>query len=575
MAGKNKRKETKAFVLCNVAIVSFVPSNRTDSITREPRRVSAAQENMKSADPPTPAQCDLLIVGGGVNGAGIARDAAGRGLSVVLCEKDDLASHTSSSSTKLIHGGLRYLEHYEFSLVRKSLQEREILLRNAPHIMRPLRFVLPHDPSMRPAWMMRVGLFFYDHLAKRTLLSGSTGIDLRTHEAGGPLKPQFTRAFVYSDGWVDDARLVVLNAVGAAEKGAVVLPRTECVSAVSAGEAPAGGWVANLRLGSGAVRQLRARALVNATGQWAASFLRQGTQRLRTRSLRLVKGSHIVVPRMFDHSMAYILQSPDKRIVFAIPYEQDFTLIGTTDVEQEGGPGEVRISAAEVEYLCTLINRYFKRAIGPADIVWSYSGVRPLMDDESGDPSVVTRDYSLELMSDGPPCLTVWGGKITTYRKLAEEAVDLLQPLLAPLVPRLSGPWTVDAPLPGGDFPSLLGPLPVGELGFERLCRLIQERHPWLPAALVQRYAGSYGTRFSAIVGAATSLAGLGDEVAPGLFVAELDYLRRHEWAGTADDVLWRRSKLGLHLNQAQQRAVSDWLERANAAPAAAAGAAA
>ncbi len=511
---------------------------------------------------PAVTECDLLIVGGGVNGAGIARDAAGRGHSVVLCEKDDLASHTSSSSTKLIHGGLRYLEHYEFALVRKALQEREVLLRNAPHIMRPLRFVLPHDPSMRPAWMMRLGLFFYDNLARRKLLGASAGIDLRTHEAGRPLKPNFTRAFIYSDGWVDDARLVVLNAVGAAGKGATILPRTECVSAEVASPGSSHGWLVTLRSADGGLRQIRARALVNATGQWAASFLRDGTQRKGTRSLRLVKGSHIVVPRMFSHDMAYILQSPDKRIVFAIPYEQDFTLIGTTDVEQDSGPGEVRISAAEVDYLCNLINRYFSRAITAADVVWSYSGVRPLMDDESGDASAVTRDYSLELMKGGPPCLTVWGGKITTYRKLAEEAVDLLQPVLSKQVERMNGPWTILAPLPGGDFDTLLGQLPAGQLGFEQLCRHIAGRHPWLPVALVNRYAGSYGTLYRAIVGDAASLADLGAEVAPGVYEAELTYLRDREWAQTADDVLWRRSKLGLHLSQAQQQAVAEWLQR-------------
>ena len=511
---------------------------------------------------PTPFDCDLLIVGGGVNGAGIARDAAGRGLSTVLCEKDDLASHTSSASTKLIHGGLRYLEHYEFSLVRKSLLEREVLLRNAPHIMRPLRFVLPHDPSMRPAWVMRMGLFFYDHLARRELLESSAGIDLRTHPAGRPLKPAFSRAFVYSDGWVDDARLVVLNAMGAARNGATILPRTACVQAVADG---AGGWHATLRSVEGRLHRLRARALVNATGQWAASFLQEhtnnGPQRKATRSLRLIKGSHIVVPRLFEHDMAYILQSPDKRIVFAIPYEQDFTLIGTTDVELEDAAGDVRISAAEVQYLCDLINRYFSKPIRPADVVWSYSGVRPLMDDEAGDPSAITRDYALELTTAGPPCLTVWGGKITTYRKLAEEALDLLQPALSPLVNRMGGPWTAVAPLPGGDFEALLGRQPAGDLGFEQLCNLVHARHPWLPAPLVRRYARSYGTLYRSVIGAATCLHDLGAEVAPGVFAAELAYLRDHEWARTAEDVLWRRSKLGLHLDQTQQRAVAEWLE--------------
>jgi glycerol-3-phosphate dehydrogenase len=503
--------------------------------------------------------CDLLVVGGGVNGAGIARDAAGRGLSVVVCEKDDLASHTSSASTKLIHGGLRYLEHYEFGLVRKALMEREVLLRNAPHIMRPLRFVLPHDPSMRPGWMMRMGLFLYDHLARRELLPGSEGIRLSSHPAGAPLKREFTRAFVYSDGWVDDARLVVLNAVDAAERGATVLPRTACERVRTDGA----GWMAELRAADGTARRVRARALVNATGQWAAQFLQgamQGTPAASRRTLRLVKGSHIVVPRMYDHDAAYILQSPDRRIVFAIPYEGDFTLIGTTDIELAGTPGAVRISPEEVTYLCRLINRYFEKPIDPGDVVWSYAGVRPLLDDEAGDPSAVTRDYSLELTTQGPPLLTVWGGKITTYRKLAEEAVDRLHPVLAPQVDRMGPAWTFQAPLPGGDFDALLGRRPAGSLGLEEMTALIRKRHPWLPPAVAARWARSYGTRFAAIVGDAASPAGLGAEVAPGLFEAELAYLRDREWARTAADVLWRRSKLGLHLDEAGRRAVAAWL---------------
>lgn len=509
--------------------------------------------------------CDLLVVGGGINGAGIARDAAGRGLSVVICEKDDLASHTSSASTKLIHGGLRYLEHYEFGLVRKALLEREVLLRNAPHIMRPLRFVLPHDPSMRPGWMMRMGLFLYDNLARRELLPGSEGIRLPAHPAGAPLKKTFTRAYVYSDGWVDDARLVVLNAVGAAERGATVLPRTRCERVRVEGA----GWVASLRDERGGPLEVRARALVNATGQWAASFLRDatsGTPAASSRTLRLVKGSHIVVPRMYRHDMAYILQSPDRRIVFAIPYEDDFTLIGTTDVELSGPPDEVRISLEETAYLCRLINRYFEKPIDAADVVWSYAGVRPLLDDEAGDPSAVTRDYSLELSTQGPPLLTVWGGKITTYRKLAEEAVDRLHPLLAPQVDAMGPAWTLDAPLPGGDFDSLL-PRRQGGLGLAELTALIRQRHPWLPPAVAARWARSYGTRFETIVGGAGSPDGLGAEVATGLFEAELAYLRDREWARGADDVLWRRSKLGLHLDEAGRQAVAAWLGDVGRAP--------
>jgi glycerol-3-phosphate dehydrogenase len=427
--------------------------------------------------------------------------------------------------------------------------------------MRPLRFVLPHDPSMRPAWMMRMGLFLYDHLARRELLPGSDSISLAGHPAGAPLKRDFSRAFVYSDGWVDDARLVVLNAVDASRRGATVLPRTACDRV----EADAsGGWIASLRQADGALREVSARALVNATGQWAASFLQvsmRGTPAASKRSLRLVKGSHIVVPRMFAHDMAYILQSPDKRIVFAIPYEQDYTLVGTTDVELAGPPGDVRISPEEVSYLCGLVNRYFVKPISPADVVWSYAGVRPLLDDESGDPSAVTRDYSLEVAAAGPPLLTVWGGKITTYRKLAEEAVDRLHPALAPQVRAMGRPWTLDAPLPGGDFDALLGRRPAGQLGLDQLEALICSRHPWLPPALAARWARSYGTLFQAIVGQAASLQALGAEVAPGIFAAELSYLRNQEWARTAEDVLWRRSKLGLHLDEAGRQAVAAWLD--------------
>ena len=338
------------------------------------------------------ASCDVLVVGGGINGAGIARDLAGRGLKVVLCERDDLASHTSSSSTKLIHGGLRYLEYYEFSLVRKALAEREVLLRSAPHIMWPLRFVMPHDPSMRPVWMIRAGLFLYDHLARREVLPPSRTVDLRSHEAGVALKKIFRKGFIYSDGWVDDARLVVLNAIDAAERGAEVLPRWSCVDA----QRGARDWQVELSHTSGRRRQLTARALVNAAGPWAAQFLSDQAHGAR-RALRLIKGSHIVVRRLFEHDHAYIFQNPDKRIIFAIPYEDDFTLIGTTDVEHHGPVGEARIDDAEIAYLCEQASRYFERALKPEDVVWSYSGVRPLLDDESGDPSAVTRDYSLEL----------------------------------------------------------------------------------------------------------------------------------------------------------------------------------
>ena len=496
---------------------------------------------------PERSDCDVLVVGGGINGAGIARDLAGRGLSVVLCEKDDLASHTSSSSTKLIHGGLRYLEYYEFSLVRKALAEREVLLKSAPHIMRPLRFVMPHDPGMRPVWMIRAGLFLYDHLAKREVLPGSRTVDLRRHAAGAPLKKNYTKGFVYSDGWVDDARLVVLNAIDATERGATVLTRWRCVDA----QRSADRWQVRLQGATGATRELRARALVNAAGPWAAQFLAEHAHVPHPKSLRLVKGSHIVVPKMFDHDHAYIFQNPDNRIIFAIPYEHDYTLIGTTDVETSGPIGQARIDASETSYLCEQASRYFARAVTPADVVWTYSGVRPLLDDDSGDPSAVTRDYMLDLDVAQAPLLTVWGGKITTFRKLAEEAADLLA---APL--RIAkGSWTHGASLPGGDLRAWIGAPRKPDVDFARFVLALAAKHPKLSAALRLRLAHAYGARVELVLKSGE----LGAEVAPDLFEAELNYLHDHEWARSADDVLWRRSKLGLHLSEEQRNAVADW----------------
>ncbi len=492
--------------------------------------------------------CDVLVVGGGINGAGIARDLAGRGLSVLLCEKDDLAAHTSSSSTKLIHGGLRYLEYYEFSLVRKALAEREVLLKSAPHIMWPLRFVMPHDPGMRPVWMIRIGLFLYDHLAKREMLPGSRTVDLRAHVAGKPLKPMFTKGFVYSDGWVDDARLVVLNAMDAREHGAEVLTRWRCVDA----KREAASWRVRLQSDAGEHRELTARALVNAAGPWAAQFLSEHAHIPRAKTLRLVKGSHIVVPKMFDHDHAYIFQNPDKRIIFAIPYEDDFTLIGTTDVEHHGAVGEARIDASETAYLCEQASRYFAKPVTPQDVVWSYAGVRPLLDDESGDPSAVTRDYLLELETTQAPLLTVWGGKITTFRKLAEEAADMLMAPLGSAAKR--GAWTHGASLPGGDLSSWIGQTQRPDTDFTRFAQAAALRYPQLPAALCQRLARAYGARIDTLLAS-----DLGAEVAPGLFEAELNYLHQHEWARSADDVLWRRSKLGLHLSASQRAAVAIW----------------
>jgi glycerol-3-phosphate dehydrogenase len=516
-----------------------------------------------SSNPPSPAtDCDVLIVGGGINGCGIARDLAGRGWRVVLCEKDDLASHTSSSSTKLIHGGLRYLEYYEFSLVRKALQEREVLLKSAPHIMWPLRFVMPHDPSMRPAWMIRIGLFMYDHLARREVLPGSRSIDLRSHAAGAPLKPQFKRGFVYSDGWVDDARLVVLNAIDARARGAEVLTRTRCVHA----QRDADGWTATLEAADGGIRVVRARAVVNAAGPWAESFLRGVAQSakgepLATRHLRLVKGSHIVVPRLFEHDHAYIFQNPDKRIIFAIPYQDEFTLIGTTDIELNGDdPGAARIAEEEIAYLCMQASRYFDKPIKPADVVWTYSGVRPLLDDASGDPSAVTRDYMLESNTTAAPLLSVWGGKITTFRKLAEDAADEVGKMLGQSSAQRP-PWTDGAFLAGGDLSAWIGAATRPDDDFERFVAAVQARHAWLDARLARRLARAYGARVAELLGDAKSMEDMGEAVAPGLHERELRFLQQNEWAVSADDVLWRRSKLGLRYTAEERRQVAAWLQ--------------
>ncbi|MEO6363265.1 MAG: glycerol-3-phosphate dehydrogenase [Caldimonas sp.] len=508
---------------------------------------------------------DVLVVGGGVNGAGIARDLAGRGARVLLCEKDDLAGHTSSSSTKLIHGGLRYLEHREFSLVRKALGEREILLKSAPHIMWPLRFVMPHDRSMRPAWMIRIGLFLYDHLARREVLPGSRTVDLRQHAAGAPLQPSFTKGFVYSDGWVDDARLVVLCAVDAAGRGATVLTRWACVDAVRG----PGRWQVRLqRQGAsgdaGDTRQVTARVLVNAAGPWAAQFLAEHAHGSKPVHLRLVKGSHIVVRKLFDHDHAYIFQNADGRIIFAIPYEGEFTLIGTTDVEHHGAIGEARADAAEIAYLCEQASRYFLRPVTPEQVVWTYSGVRPLLDDEAGNPAAVTRDYRLELdTAGGAPLMSVWGGKITTFRKLAEEVADGVASVLGAARP-LGPAWTSDAPLPGGDLREWLGnDAPAAndvDVTFARFVAALAGRFPAVEPARVHRLARAYGTRAEAVLGAG------GVDIAPGLAEGELAHLRDNEWAMTGEDVLWRRSKLGLHLDAGGRAAVGAWMAAASAA---------
>ncbi|MGI4858492.1 MAG: glycerol-3-phosphate dehydrogenase [Janthinobacterium lividum] len=535
---------------------------------------------------------DLLVVGGGINGAGIARDAAGRGLRVLLCEKDDLAAHTSSASTKLIHGGLRYLEYYEFSLVRKALQEREVLLRSAPHIIWPLRFVMPHVPALRPAWLIRIGLFLYDHLSRREFLPASHGVDMRRFPAGQALVDTIKRGFVYSDAWVDDARLVTLNALAAAEHGATIRTRTRVTGASREQCDGVPCWRVQLRDGTGGDGVVRVRAVANAAGPWVGRLLKEAVTGVDSRhGVRLVKGSHIVTRRLFDHDYAYIFQNPDKRIIFAIPYEQDFTLIGTTDREFTGDASDVKIDASEIRYLCDSVNRYFKHRIGPDDVVWTYSGVRPLLEEESDNPSAVTRDYHLEMDAapGAPPLLSVFGGKITTFRKLAEQAVDKLAHALAgPPSAAVSGGGAVQTgagqtraalrpsttatePLPGGDMP---------DADFDAFDRAFAQRHPWLPAPLAHRYCRAYGTRAERLVGGAHGLADLGEAIAPGLYEAELVYLQAHEWARSAEDVLWRRSKLGLHLPREAAPRIDAWFARslAGTAPtsalAAAAGAA-
>ncbi len=491
---------------------------------------------------------DLLIIGGGINGVGIARDAAGRGLSVLLVEKDDLASHTSRWSSKLIHGGLRYLEYYEFRLVREALIEREVLLRAAPHIIRPLTFVLPHSPEQRPAWMIRLGLFLYDHLGGRNMLPGSTSVDLtRPGAYGDPLQDWVLRGFTYSDAWVDDARLVILNALDAVERGAQVLTHTKCVSATRVGDF----WDAELVASKGEpLKRVKAKCLVNAAGPWVADVLQQVVRSNALGRVRLVKGSHIVVPRMHEGDHPYILQNDDKRIVFVIPYEDKFSLIGTTDLPFNGDPQVLTISEEETTYLLRVVNRYFKKQIKKEDMVWSYAGVRPLFDDASANVSAVTRDYVFDLDHgpEKPPLLSIFGGKITTYRKLAEHALERLQKAMN--FPQ--GPWTSRSHLPGGDFPNA---------DFAGFYETQQRRYSWMPEDLLHRWARSYGTRLDQIIGTAQDVNDLGDEI--GLMAeAELRYLKDHEWATCADDVLWRRSKLGLHLPKSSTEAIDAWFER-------------
>lgn len=493
---------------------------------------------------------DVLVIGGGINGVGIARDAAGRGLSVLLCEQHDLASHTSSASTKLIHGGLRYLAHFEFSLVHKALQEREILLRNAPHIMWPLRFVIPCGLSGVPSWIMRCGLYLYDHLARRDILPSSQSLNLSTHVTGQVLKDNIKKGFVYSDVWVDDARLVVLNAIDAKARGATILTRTTCTNLQRVDDV----WHASLYNDAQGDLNVVARTVVNAAGPWGSNIANICGSKKNTRHLRLVKGSHIVVPRLFDHAYAYLFQNPDGRIIFALPYEHDFTLIGTTDLEYSGDAGKVEITESEINYLCTMSSRYFKKDVCASDVVWTYSGVRPLLDDHANNASAVTRDYLLECDDTGAPILHVWGGKLTTYRRLAHDALKILSPYLYVG----AKDWTLNAPLPGGDISAL--PQTLAHDNFSDFMHDVMSKYPWLPPALAERYAHSYGTRITLVLNNATCIENLGQQLAPGLYEAEARYLCEHEWATSAEDILWRRTKRGLHCTLEDVARLRTWL---------------
>jgi glycerol-3-phosphate dehydrogenase len=493
---------------------------------------------------PQAAAYDLAIVGGGINGTGIARDAAGRGLKVLLVEMADLASHTSSRSTKLIHGGLRYLEHYEFRLVAEALAEREVLLRAAPHIIAPLQFVLPHEPHLRPAWMIRAGLFLYDHLGGHKTLSSSFSVHLGRGRWGAGLKPKFDKGFVYSDARVDDARLVVANALAAKERGAEIRTRTRLEGA----RRDDGMWRISLADGAGTTAQVSARALVNAAGPWVKQVLEVSAAPTKA-DVRHVKGSHIIVPRVHTQDHAYILQNSDARIVFIIPYEHDFSLIGTTDISVDDFETP-KISRSEIDYLCEIANAYLARPIGANDVVWTFSGVRPLYDDGTDDPSAVTRDYVLTLDAGAgsqAPLLSVFGGKITTYRRLAESALAELRRFF----PRMKSDWTRGVPLPGGDMPR--GGLPALE-------RDLAARYPKLPAPLLAALVRRHGTRTPRILGEAKTASDLGKYFGHTLYAAEVDYLVAHEWACSADDVLWRRTKCGLHLSADQRATVALYL---------------
>jgi glycerol-3-phosphate dehydrogenase len=498
---------------------------------------------------------DVFVIGGGINGCGIARDAAGRGYSVALAEMNDFASGTSSGSTKLIHGGLRYLEHYEFRLVREALMEREVLWAMAPHVIWPMRFVLPyHKGGPRPAWLIRLGLFLYDHIGGRKLLPPTSTLDMTRDPAGAPLKRLFTKAFEYSDGWVDDARLVVLNARDAADRGARIMTRTRVVSARREGQR----WAIETENRTTGTREtIRARMLVNAAGPWVDRVLAETVGQNDVRNVRLVQGSHIVVKKKFDDSRAYFFQNPDGRIMFAIPYQDDFTLIGTTDRDFVGNPADVRISDAEIDYLCRAASEYFSDPVTKEDIVWTYSAVRPLFDDGASKAQEATRDYVLRVEGKNgeAPLLNVFGGKLTTYRRLAESALDRIGEAIG----AQGRKWTAGSHLPGGDFA-------VNDYDDE--VAKLKAHYPFLAASHARRLVRLYGTQAARLLGKASIEADLGRHFGADLYAAEVDWLIGQEWALRAEDVLWRRTKLGLKLSRAQTAELEEYMRDAASAAA-------
>jgi glycerol-3-phosphate dehydrogenase len=508
-----------------------------------PNHTSGATQ--KSVD--TSICYDLFIVGGGINGCGIAADASSRGLGVALCEQSDLASATSSASSKLIHGGLRYLEHYEFRLVREALAEREILLSKAPHLIKPLRFVLPHRPHLRPAWMIRTGLFMYDHLTRRNQLPASKSLKLLGDASNNPLQSSINRAFEYSDCRVDDARLVISNAMSAQEHGAHIMVKTRCISA----KRENGLWQICLQnLQSGEHRTISAKALVNAAGPWAQRFIEDHLKTQSPRQIRLIKGSHFVTKKLYQGDQAYILQNEDQRIVFVIPYNDDFTLVGTTDKAFNGDPKEVRMDDDEERYLLDIVNAHFKQNITSDNVLWRYAGVRPLCDDESSSPSAMTRDYTLELQTNQEnqaPLLSIFGGKITTYRRLAEAALKSLKPYF----PALPDSITEHSILPGGE---------IGDTPFDIWSVLVQQQYEWLDSDICKRLCNAYGARIHQLLSGCAGMSQLGQHFGAGLYQREVDYLITYEWATTADDIIWRRSKLGLRLSTPQVNQLQNYL---------------